>query len=185
MFLFLTIATMASGCVTGRINDLRDCGKLSAGYGGGLCADVGIGALSHPSFGLVAQTKRLGFENRHVSGAWSEGEMAFPVILFPALTAEAQSLYPIPYNLSYSRRIHPDMMGSSIDGWINIWNIQTPHEPIFARATDIEAGATLVFVSIRAGINPLEIIDFLLGFAGIDIAGDDPKETVTQDPTTR
>lgn len=184
MLLFLALASMASGCATGRLHDLRDCGKLSFGYGIGLCADIGIGALSHPSLGLAAETKRLGFESRHVSGSWSEGEMAFPMILLPALTAEAQTLYPLPYNLSYSRRIHPDSMGSSIDGWINIWNIQTPPEPFFARATDLEVGATLFVASVRVGVNPLEFIDFLLGFAGIDIAGDDPKEPDIQEPTT-
>jgi len=30
-------------------------------------------------------------------------------------------------------------------------------------------------VAARVGINPLEILDFLLGFLGLDIAGDDPR----------
>jgi hypothetical protein len=29
---------------------------------------------------------------------------------------------------------------------------------------------------VRAGFNPLEFVDFVLGFAGLDIAGDDPMK---------
>ncbi len=46
-------------------------------------------------------------------------------------------------------------------------------------ATDFQAGATLLLVAARAGVNVLETLDFLLGFAGFDIAGDDPKEEQT------
>ncbi len=46
----------------------------------------------------------------------------------------------------------------------------------FNTATDFQAGATLLLVSARAGVNVLETFDFLLGFAGFDIAGDDPKD---------
>ncbi len=49
---------------------------------------------------------------------------------------------------------------------------------------DFEAGATLGIVSARAGINPLEIIDFLLGFVGVDIAKDDPEKEDGEKPTT-
>jgi hypothetical protein len=40
---------------------------------------------------------------------------------------------------------------------------------------------SLGVVSIRAGINPLEILDFLLGFLGFDIAGDDPPRENKED----
>ena len=44
----------------------------------------------------------------------------------------------------------------------------------FHNATRLEGQLSLGVVSVRAGINPLEILDFLLGFLGFDIAGDDP-----------
>ena len=44
----------------------------------------------------------------------------------------------------------------------------------FRTATDLQLGATLVLVGARVGFNPLEFLDFLLGFGGFDIAGDDP-----------
>jgi hypothetical protein len=34
-------------------------------------------------------------------------------------------------------------------------------------------GATALIMTVRAGFNPLELVDFLLGFGGLDIAGDD------------
>jgi len=45
----------------------------------------------------------------------------------------------------------------------------------FHNATDLSAGVTLGVVSARAGLNPLEIIDFALGFVGLDIGRDDPR----------
>ncbi len=44
----------------------------------------------------------------------------------------------------------------------------------FNTATDLQLGATLLLIGGRVGFNPLEFVDFLLGFVGYDIAGDDP-----------
>ena len=41
----------------------------------------------------------------------------------------------------------------------------------------MQVGATLLLIGARVGFNPLEFFDFLLGFAGYDIAGDDPDST--------
>jgi len=43
----------------------------------------------------------------------------------------------------------------------------------FHNCTKIEGDVALGAVGVRAGINPLEILDFLLGFFGFDIAHDD------------
>jgi hypothetical protein len=45
----------------------------------------------------------------------------------------------------------------------------------FNTASDLQLGATLLIVNVRLGFNPLEFVDFLLGFGGLDIAGDDPE----------
>ncbi len=45
----------------------------------------------------------------------------------------------------------------------------------FNELTDFQLGATLLLVQARLGLNPLEILDFLLGFAGVDIANDDEE----------
>ena len=53
--------------------------------------------------------------------------------------------------------------------------LPVPPEVSFNEATDLQLGATLLLVSARAGANPLEFLDVLFGFAGFDMAGDDPK----------
>lgn len=85
----LAVAVVASGCATGRIADLRDCGKLSVGVGLGLGADVGLGAISHPSVGILSKTHRLGTENRRISGVWSDGEVYFPSVVLAATLSES------------------------------------------------------------------------------------------------
>ncbi|MCZ6691091.1 MAG: hypothetical protein O7H41_15995, partial [Planctomycetota bacterium] len=40
-------------------------------------------------------------------------------------------------------------------------------------AFDIEAHLVIGFVGVRAGFSPGEFVDFLLGWFGVDIAGDD------------
>lgn len=51
------------------------------------------------------------------------------------------------------------------------------HNPFsFHEITDLEVGGTLGVVSAKVGINPLEILDFLLGCVGVDIAKDDPEK---------
>ena len=74
-------------------------------------------------------------------------------------------------------------LGEMLDGnlvvrrWIPIQGGPRDLAPhvTFNGATDLQVGATLLLVGARVGVNPLEILDFLLGFAGQDIAGDDPK----------
>jgi hypothetical protein len=45
----------------------------------------------------------------------------------------------------------------------------------FNTATDLQVGAHLLLAKARLGFNLLEFLDFLLGFGGLDIAGDDPE----------
>ena len=45
------------------------------------------------------------------------------------------------------------------------------------------SGITALILGARAGFNPLEFVDFLLGFGGIDLADDDPpaEEAANED----
>ena len=56
-----------------------------------------------------------------------------------------------------------------------VW-LPIPPELSFKETTDLQMGATLLLVTVRAGFNLLEFVDFLLGFGGLDIAGDDGLE---------
>jgi hypothetical protein len=76
--------------------------------------------------------------------------------------------------------------GETLDGeivasrWLPIpWGAPDDASALFRfnTATDLQFGATLGIVGGRVGFNPLEFVDFVLGFAGFDIAGDDPPPT--------
>jgi hypothetical protein len=47
----------------------------------------------------------------------------------------------------------------------------------FRTATDVKLGVHALLLGARVGFNLLEFVDFLLGMAGYDIAGDDPAPT--------
>lgn len=61
--------------------------------------------------------------------------------------------------------------------WLPIPGRADDASPLFAfdSATDLQVGATLLLLQARVGFNPLEFTDFLLGFFGLDIAGDDEQ----------
>ncbi len=74
--------------------------------------------------------------------------------------------------------------GELLDGkvtvgrWLPILGPADDSSPLFTfnSATDLQLGAHLLLVNARLGFNPLEFFDFLLGLAGLDIAGDDPSD---------
>ena len=180
MLALLLVGAAATGCATERIADLRDCGRLSVGVGPGLCADVKIGDLTHPSLGLMSTTHRVGHENRDISGFWTECEAAFPLVVIPNVMGPGPHFF-----MSYGA----DLVAEGHDGalekfhrvgfWLPFERRKLDDDELgmsaFNTTTDLQAGITLGVVSARAGVNPLEILDFLLGFAGLDIARDDTK----------
>ena len=62
---------------------------------------------------------------------------------------------------------------------LNFKNSDNPRASFLKHATDLEVGVAPLLFSLRVGVNPIEITDFLLGFVGLDIAGDDTKEPTT------
>jgi hypothetical protein len=63
-----------------------------------------------------------------------------------------------------------------VTGWLPIKGGRDNPQQLwtFNTTTDLQVGATLLLIGGRLGFNPLEFVDFLLGFVGYDIAGDDP-----------
>ena len=63
-----------------------------------------------------------------------------------------------------------------VSRWLPFPGCEDAVTPLFTfrTATDLQVGAQLLLVDARVGFNPLEFVDFLLGFVGIDLAGDDP-----------
>lgn len=193
--LFATLFVFA-GCAPGRMADLRDSGRLSLGLGFGISADAKAGALTHPSFGILSTSAMLGFDSRDVYGEYYEARVSEPYATVwardekePWLTALNDSGWRAAFK---TRRYHeavaaiwqpvgqsaPDVLvadveGTEVEGTLDFGDWVFSEDANFNTLTDFQLGATFLLFSARAGVNPLEFIDFLLGFGGVDIAGDD------------
>ena len=177
----------ASGCAPGRLDDLADCGKLSVGFGFGLEVHAKLGCLTHPSLGFGASgTYRAGHESREISGTWFEFRAVWPIMSWLGLLWGEPDLGTCNLSFIASRGLTMDDVDSGLDevGYLLPLlvylgggmdpELDLPDPLSFHEATDLQLGGTLLLVSARVGVNPLEIVDLLLGFVGIDIAGDDP-----------
>ena len=181
----------AGGCQTSignyfanRGRDFGDMFLIQGGIGYGLgvqvkaagVAHVGLGALSfhrNKTLGIVYGDWRPSFRRRgrgvpsegdlilllpHLSNLPPEGgESHFCVGLFPALASW--------HNTSRSA------FGGN-DKWL--WSQGTPaFRKAQVHAFDVEASVTAIFLSLRIGFSPGELVDFILGWFGVDIAADD------------
>jgi len=200
LMLFLT------ACAPGRFADLKDTARLSIGGGLGLSLDAQLGALSHPSFGLNASEAGFGLDSRESDVCFYVARVSFPQSIAAARADGAgilEALNSTGWRVSYKvtsvqrgleevdtplDRIPPAEFQQTINGHTYGGDERTGHWlPIpgpndvgpyftFHSLTDFNVGGMVGPFSARVGINPLEFVDFLLGFAGLDIAGDDPED---------
>ena len=175
---------LMTGCATRHMANLRDCGRFSVGYGIGLGTDVGVGALTHPSLGVAALTRRVGFEDRYVYGSWRHLEIYYPMLMFQDHFDGLPNSPEYSYVSSFSDlNTDPNRAGTKEGCWFNSGDDIYPKKPFLLRATDIEVGVTLFCVSFRVGVNPLGIMNFLLGFVGLDVdRSDDDRQRATHGP---
>ena len=192
------IVLFALGCAPGRMADLQDSASLSLGMGVGAAADLKVGVLTHPSFGTVTASAMLGSDSRDVAGSFYQVSSSWPHSMFWAhkegkpggqvanSTGWRAAFEVKEFQAAFVAIGHPtanttEIVSGMVEGveaegtmdeasWLPL-----PPEVSFNEATDLQMGATLLLFSVRAGFNPLEFFDFLLGFGGVDIAGDDPK----------
>ena len=189
---------LSIGCAPGRLADLRDAGLFSVGVGLGLSADAKVGALTHPSLGVATATADLGFDSRDVYGSFYAARASEPYAtwlgyekgksVLGALNDSGLRVAFEVYEWSASfaaigtgigeerPEILGEVKGVELDGTVTRGRWLGTGDPVtFNSATDLQLGATLLFVSARAGVNVLETFDLLLGFVGLDIAGDDQE----------
>jgi hypothetical protein len=67
--------------------------------------------------------------------------------------------------------------------WLPLPSAADAFSPLltFSSASELQLGAHIGIFAARAGVNPLELVDFLLGFGGLDIAGDDASAAAAQE----
>ena len=137
-----------------------------------------VGCVVHPSLGIGSFTHRLGVEDRYRAGTWSETQIVWPAALMGQMLDNSFGSSGTLL-VSYARDRRPQLPdgGEYHTSWFPLLNTRgrVPNETAFHEITDLEVGGTIILVSVKAGINPLEILDFLLGYVGLDIGKDDPK----------
>ena len=193
--LAIVFVAFCSGCrsiAPGRMLDLGDCGTLGVGAGYGLDATVQAGALAEASLGIGHYIRYVGWNGHTGVTEWQNAQLSWPPSLFMSALAMGmaksdccllppETFYAVPEPnrmdaLPRPGNRTPAGSESKHFGYaLPLLSEQGRRRTCtFHNATRLEAEVSLGVVSVRAGINPLEILDFLLGFLGFDIAGDDP-----------
>ena len=193
------VVLLAAGCAPGRMADLRDSASLGLGIGLGVAADAKVGMFTHPSLGTVTASAMLGSDSRDVAGGYYQVSSSWPHSMFwegkegaslgRALNSTGwRAAFEVEeYSAAFLAIGHPtanttEIISGQVEGveaegtvdegrWLPI-----PPEVAYGEVTDLQFGVTLLLVTARAGLNPLEFVDFLFGFVGVDLAGDDPQQ---------
>ena len=184
ILLSLTVCGMAfaAGCAPGRLDDLKDCGRISIGLGMGLEAHAKVGSLTQPTIGLGSASVKIGHEDRSTTLLWGEFVRAWPAVWMADRTEYVDSNHGLNVSGDRGAAFHRSTLENREYYWIPLLSADADYDPLaFSEITDLQAGAAVGPVSAHVGVNPLEIVDFALGFVGLDIAGDDPKPPETQD----
>jgi len=183
---FSCLCALTSGCATGyladRGRDGADIFTASVGVGGGAKARVGPVRV-----GAFFAKEKAGFRG---GDFLKNGEMkGIPFDWFPgtvdidATISSVEAFRPLPDTLAASRGkqyFAQGLLGLSLSSWPAImddpeknyaWTAKTwqQHLPYY---TQIEVAVGLGG-TLRMGFNPGELVDFILGWFGIDIFGDD------------
>ena len=190
-----SLALLAGGCrsvAPGRMLDLGDCGTFGVGVGAGLDATIQAGALAEASLGIGHNIRYVGWNGHTGVTEWQNAQLSWPPSLFMSALAMGmrdngccllppETFYAAP---EPNRMDAPPRPGNRTPAGTEskhfgyalplLSEAGRRRTATFHNATRVEAEVSLGVVSVRAGLNPLEILDFLLGFLGFDIAGDDP-----------
>jgi hypothetical protein len=158
-------------CAPGRVADLQDIGKLSIGAGVGASVDASLGFVSQPSFGFFSETSLLGSEARQASGYVFQKRVSFPYTFVTAARDGKGLLGALNYTgFLATYKVTGFQRGfEEIDRTLDA----VPPREFGLEIEDVRYGGGVV--GGRVGFNPLELLDFLLGLGGLDIAGDDPQ----------
>ncbi|MFW6107611.1 MAG: ankyrin repeat domain-containing protein [bacterium] len=170
-----------------RVRDAADCVRLSAGYGLGLHARAHLLRLPAIGYGTAPHVRKFGWDGPAGAGALAWDETAGSVFLPPLLWADADGRSPDMARVLESRTAPAGAPRDARRVWHLtalglLWPESTDRRMYFrtippgtqwADAWWLGADATIGYPSVRIGVNPVEIADLLLGFAGLDILGDD------------
>ncbi len=186
----VAVLALSAGCQTtvgnyfgNRARDFGECFAAQVGLGVGLGVDIRAVGILHASVGG-------GFYFDGATLGWAYGAplpsalrglsrhailrfTGFPLSWFPL--REWFSLIP-----THTSRLGPNeehycyfLLPVITDAFLHSDDEISPATWARIHAFDIEVGAFAIVLGARVGFSPGEFLDFLLGWVGIDIAGDD------------
>lgn len=166
-----------------RGRDALDIFRLQIGGGVTAHVDVQLGQLAH--FGVGGNTADYVVLCGLTRGAWRVTEERYKCFPFSNIAAAADAgpkgLLVMHARHEYIRMSREPDYSDACAGLLPLFfnynvktkNFEMTREPP-TRWLDLEVGASFVFM-VRVGFSPGEMVDFLLGWFGIDLAGDDAK----------
>ena len=203
LVLIAVLISLAPGCsaprsvgeyLGDRARDLTDCFRLSLGYGWGLHVRLHPVILPPAGLGAAAGTK-YGWDGPAGAGAFRWEEMSASLFLFPFAWIDMDTRSPDMAALKKALALRsppPEDARAVVQVMMHGFLIPRAVEqrgyrriiPSGTQAADrswLGIDATAIVPSARAGVNPAELIDFALGFLGLDILGDDHWVAETDD----
>ena len=192
--ILLPLCLLVSGCATGsymadRGHDLADIVTMTAGKG--LGASVHAGPIHG---GLFVGKDQVGLRGGALRTKWSQ-ESSFgwaglfdPLIAFPGgdMITTGGEWFRAPFDGSKIAEQRGKLYeAEGIAPFLMIPNQRTPagSNPAYY-FTQIEASLGLG-LTVRLGLNPGELVDFLFGWFGIDIYSDDLRGRMPLDKTPK
>jgi hypothetical protein len=188
---------LVPGCTfaTKRLHDAHECVLYNGQFGGGLSTDAKIGlvevcvgaSLGGCTFGKPTWWSRV--------TKFSELSLGLPVL---------QLIYPVDTHMN-QRDVNPgyDFHGPTyLSRWAvlgvtaktyvhpfrNSWAVQTEaleNQRVVVDHFGMELGAFAGVVGVRLGFNVAEFTDFMLGWVGLDILGDDVETAESEPPAAK
>jgi hypothetical protein len=165
-----------TGCATpnmrDRANNAKDIFTATVGWGAGAKARIGpVNAGLFVNGDRAGLRVGRGFTSRQLSASTEMVEMTTPLPVFPGLHGGWFGLHSLekcdePCSESKRRNKGYCGFGVIVPGIMDVMDAPAP----YYSQVEIAGGC---IVTVRLGFNPGELLDFLLGWGGIDIYNDD------------
>ena len=192
----LAVGLVAPGCGTfggDRLRDLDDVLLFSAGAGYGLDSEVRAGPVDL-GLGLLAFSSEFGKPTWWTAPRdYREGDLAPPLTLLAGPTMSARygagalSIMGMTHVATYAN----EELANSLDKFLERHTLlglfemgdtgarHTPREEFVDRC-GLSARAFVGVVGLRVGLNAAELLDFAVGWSGLDLLGDDAVHRVAR-----
>jgi len=183
-----TIAALlaGSGCtyLRDRANDLLDPFRVDVGVGFGLYADARATDFVATGVGVHA-LHAAGWHGRHV-GTGELGGLGLGLLMLGDAEFAMSPLLGEPASFVRAHDVVPGQLLVFACNGMKCGLVRYTLAERGLHVADVGASATIGVVGVGLGFSPGELLDCLLGFFGIDIAGDDarPSEPTTMPTTT-